>query len=104
MGAAASTVEIPSCRAALGDHFVAWLRAAPEVVAARLDQAAHRRDLGTDALGALRDLADRRDPLYAAVADVVVDVDAVTLAEACRIVRDAYATAARPGFPPDRHA
>ena len=39
VGAAASTVEIPSCRAALGGHFVAWLRAAPEVAAARLDQA-----------------------------------------------------------------
>jgi shikimate kinase len=102
VGAAASTVEIPSCRAALGGHFVAWLRAAPELVAERLDRAAHRRDLGTDALVALRALADRRDPLYAAVADVVVDVDTVTPAEACRIVRDAYAAAARPGFPPDR--
>jgi shikimate kinase len=102
VGAAASTVEFPSCRAALGGHFVAWLRAAPEVVAERLDHAGHRRDLGPDPVGALRALADRRDPLYAAVADVVVDVDAVTPAEACRIVRAAYAAAARPGFSPGR--
>ena len=30
-----------------------------------------------------------RDPLYATVADVVVDVDEAIPAEACRIVRDA---------------
>jgi shikimate kinase len=102
VGAAASTVEIPSCRAALGGHFVAWLRAAPEESAARLDERAHRRDLGPDPVAALRALARRRDPLYATVADVVVDVDEATPAEACRIVRDAYTAAARRGTAPDR--
>jgi shikimate kinase len=72
------------------------------VAAERLDEAAHRRDLGPDPVGALRVLAARRDPLYATVADVVVDIDAVTPAEACRIVRDAYAAAGPTGFAPDR--
>ncbi len=102
VGAAASTVEIPSCRAALGGHFVAWLRVSPEVAAERLDEAAHRRDLGPDPVGALRALAARRDPLYATVADVVVDIDSVTPAEACGIIRDAYAAAGPAGFAPDR--
>jgi shikimate kinase len=101
VGAAASTVENPSCRAALGGHFVAWLRAAPETVAQRLDEATHRRDLGPDPVATLRALADRRDPLYAAVADVVVDVDAVTPTEACRIISDAYAEDVHTGRAPD---
>jgi shikimate kinase len=101
VNAAASTIESPGCRAALADHVVAWLRITPEVAAERLHEEAHRRDLGPDPVEALRALAARRDPQYAAVADVVVDVDAVTPAEACRIVRDAYAAAIHTGLGPD---
>jgi shikimate kinase len=102
VNAAASTIESPDCRATLADHVVAWLRISPEVAAERLHLEAHRRDLGADPVGALRVLAARRDPQYAAVADVVVDVDAVTPAEACRIVRDGYEKAGRTGLAPDR--
>jgi shikimate kinase len=102
VNAAASTIESPGCRAALADHVVAWLRITPEVAAHRLHEEAHRRDLGADPVEALRALAARRDPLYAAVADVVVDVDAVTPAEASRTIRDAYAEAVRSGLGSDR--
>jgi len=102
VAAAAGTIEAPSCRAALGDHVVAWLRASPEVVADRIGEGAHRRDLGPDPVGALRALAARRDPLYAAVADVVVDVDAGTPAEAARAVRAAYEAATGTRHSPDR--
>lgn len=90
VAAAASTVEAPTCRDALARHVVAWLRASPEVVARRAEVGAHRRDLGPDPLRAQRALAARRDPLYAAVADVVVDVGACTAAEASRELVDAY--------------
>jgi shikimate kinase len=100
--AAASTIESAECRGALADHVVAWLRVTPEEAADRLDEAAHRRDLGPHPLGALRTLAARRDPLYATVADVVVDVDRMTPAEASRTIQDAWAAAVRTGFAPDR--
>jgi shikimate kinase len=102
VNAAASTIESPDCRASLAAHVVAWLRVTPEVAADRLHEEAHRRNLGADPVGSLRTLAARRDPLYAAVADVVVDVDAVTPAEASGTIRDAYAEAVRTGLGPDR--
>jgi shikimate kinase len=55
---------------------VAWLRARPDVLLARL--AAHDEDrplLSGDAAGRLASMAAERAPLYAAVADLVVDVD-----------------------------
>ena len=55
---------------------VAWLRASPDVLLARLD--AHDEDrplLSGDAAGRLASMVAERAPLYAAVADVVVDVD-----------------------------
>ena len=88
VAAAASTVESPQCRAALRGHVVAWLRADPAVLATRLDEETHRRPLGPDPAAALRSLADRRDPLYAALADVVIDVGAVSPDEASARVVD----------------
>ena len=48
----------------------------------------------------MRSLANRRDPLYAALADVVVDVDAVSPAEASALVVDALRRAERTVEPP----
>jgi shikimate kinase len=53
---------------------VVWLRARPEVLAARVREGDHRPLLGDDALGALRRLDAERGPLYDEVADAVLDV------------------------------
>ena len=96
VAAAASTIEDRSCRAALADHDVVWLRVDPAEVATRMaaarargagDRGDHRRDLGADPVGALRALAVRRDALYRAAASLVVDGGALTPQEAAdRIV------------------
>ena len=59
-------------------HPVVWLRATPEVLAARLGAATHRPLLDVDPAGALVRLDAIRRPLYEEVADVVVDVDDLT--------------------------
>ena len=70
ISAAASTIDEPEGRAALAapDVFVAWLRIDPETAARRARPGDHRpkpEDLAVQAA--------RRDPLFAAVADVVLD-------------------------------
>lgn len=58
---------------------VVWLRADPATLAARVgDGTGHRPLLDGDPAGALRRLDAVRRPLYAEVADVVVDVDRLT--------------------------
>ena len=59
-------------------HPVVWLRGKPEVLATRLGSATHRPLLDEDPAGALKRLDGIRRPLYAEVADVVVDVDDLT--------------------------
>jgi shikimate kinase len=54
--------------------WVVWLRASAEFLAARTDPT-HRPLLADDPVGALARLEDERAPLYAAVADEVVDVE-----------------------------
>lgn len=59
---------------------VVWLRAAPATLAARVQRAEerpHRPLLGSDPAGAIARLDAERRPLYAELADVVVDVDAL---------------------------
>jgi shikimate kinase len=53
---------------------VVWLRASPEVLAARVRDGGHRPLLGEDALGVLRRLDAERASLYDEVASAVVDV------------------------------
>jgi shikimate kinase len=75
---AAGTVLDPSDRARLAaDAFVVWLRATPEVLAARAVGAAHRPWLEADPVGWFRRTAAERDSLYAAVTDLEVDTGAV---------------------------
>lgn len=57
---------------------VVWLRCQPEVLATRLGTASHRPLLDEDPAGVLARLDAIRRPLYAEVADVVVDVDELT--------------------------
>lgn len=73
VAAAASTVEVPDCRDALGSAFVVWLDADPAVLAARFDGGPHRPRYGVDQLAVLRGQDRARRPLFAAVADVRLD-------------------------------
>lgn len=57
---------------------VVWLKAAPRVLAGRVADADHRPLLGDDPLEALTRLYEDRAPRYEEVADVVVDVEALT--------------------------
>ena len=73
---------------------VVWLDAPPEVLAARVGGGAgsdHRPLLGDDPLGALRRLDGERRPLYAALADVTVDVSSCSAEDAVARIREALA-------------
>lgn len=69
------SIEDPACRDALAgpDLLVAWLRADPAVLAARFAEATHRPAYGDDPAAFLGAQMERRGPLYAAVADLVLD-------------------------------
>ena len=84
-GPAASVIEEDRCRDALaGRAFTVWLTGDPEVIARRAADGEHRPFAG-DPLAEVRAQAERRDDLFASVADLVIDVS----------VRDAPAVAAR---------
>jgi shikimate kinase len=79
IAAAGGTVLDEENRRLLKQHKpVVWLRGRPEVLARRLGTATHRPLLDDDPAGALERLDAIRRPLYADVADVVVDVDDLT--------------------------
>lgn len=65
-----------------GGGTVVWLRAEVETLAARVGTGAGRPLLGDDPAAALARLYEERRPLYAEMADVVVDVDTLTPDEA----------------------
>jgi shikimate kinase len=80
------------------DGFVVWLRAPIAVLAARVGTGADRPWLQPDPEAALRMLYSDREPLFAEVASVVVDVQGRTPAQTAVVVLDRLAHAA----PPDR--
>lgn len=85
ISAAASTVDVPECREALRapDVEVVWLRASPGVLARRFASSdEHRPEFGDSPLQFLTEQAARRDPLFASLDPVVVDVDAIRPREA----------------------
>ncbi len=71
---------------------VVWLRASPEVLARRVvaqgATAGHRPLLGDDPRGALARLYRDRAPLYAELADLVIDVEERTPGEAVEEILD----------------
>jgi shikimate kinase len=77
VSAAASVVDVEDCRRALEAPGVAvvWLRADPVTLAERFGSDPHRPAYGDDPADFLADQAARRDPRFAAVADLVVDTD-----------------------------
>jgi shikimate kinase len=75
IGAAAWAVEDPSASALLRDHDgVVWLRARPETLRARIGSGLGRRVEATDHEWLTRQASAREDK-YAAVADLVINVD-----------------------------
>lgn len=74
------------------DAFVVWLRAEVATLLDRLTVAGdtHRPLLDDDPSGTLADMASTRAPLYAEVADAVVDVDGRTPAAVADAVLDGY--------------
>jgi shikimate kinase len=76
IGAAAATILDADSRKRLrSGAVVVWLRAEPAILVGRAVGAAHRPFLADDPLAWLTAAAKVRDPLYAAAADVTVDVD-----------------------------
>ena len=55
--------------------FVVWLRASPETLGARVGDGAGRPLLGEDPTAAMRRLLEARAPVYADLAELVIDVD-----------------------------
>jgi shikimate kinase len=81
IAAAGGVVLSPTNRQALKEHagLVVWLRADPAVLAGRVGRHDHRPLLDNDdPAGTLVRLAAERTPLYAEVADVIVDEDTKT--------------------------
>ncbi len=79
---------------------VVWLRARPETLAARVGDGAGRPLLGEDPAEAVARLEAVRAPLYAEVADVVIDVDELDPASVARRIVDALDAAADRGVGP----
>ena len=73
---------------------VVWLRARPETLAARVGDGAGRPLLGDDPAAALVRLDAVRAPLYAEVADLVIDVDDLAPDEVADRIVDAVDAAA----------
>jgi shikimate kinase len=89
ISAAAATVLDQSTRDALEPEAVVWLTAPPEILASRAEGGAHRPFLAGDAVGALAEMAEARDPLFRSVADVVVEVGDHTPEELAEHIADA---------------
>ena len=92
ISAAASTIDVPECRAALAAPgvFVVWLRASPEVLARRFASAdEHRPAYGESPAAFLAEQAARREPLLASLDPIVVDVDSIGPDEAVARVMEA---------------
>ena len=85
ISAAASTVDVAECRAAMTAPGVAvvWLRAAPHVLARRFGSGdEHRPEYGDSREAFLAEQAARRDPLFASLDPIAIDVDAISAAQA----------------------
>jgi shikimate kinase len=92
ISAAASTVEVPECRAAMTAPGVAvvWLRAEPATLAQRFSaRDRHRPEYGGSPEVFLAEQAARRHPLFAALNPIVVDVDRIRPGEAAEQAMEA---------------
>jgi shikimate kinase len=89
--AAASVVDDPAARKELAGPGVAviWLRASPAVLAARFASAAHRPVYGPDPEEVARSQAHKRDPHFAALHPITIDVDGCSEAEVIEVALEA---------------
>ena len=81
ISAAASTIEVEACRLAMTapDVALVWLRASPRNLARRFASAdEHRPEFGSSPEAFLTEQATRRNPLFASLHPIVVDVDAIS--------------------------
>lgn len=83
IAAAGGVVLSPANRGALraANARVIWLRAAPATLLMRVSSGEHRPLLDHDAAGTLQTMLADREHLYREVADDVIDVDRLTVAE-----------------------
>jgi shikimate kinase len=92
ISAAASTVDVPECRAAMTAPGVAvvWLRAEPATLAQRFSaRDRHRPEFGDSPEVFLAEQAARRHPLFASLNPIVVDVDRIRPGEAAERAMEA---------------
>jgi shikimate kinase len=91
IGAAASVIENPAARAALHGPRIAvvWLRGSPGVLAARFGGQPHRPIYGPEPEAVAREQAKIRDPLFASVEPITIDVDRRSPAEIVEAALDA---------------
>jgi shikimate kinase len=88
LGVAAGTILDAANRRALeAGGVVVWLRAGTEALVGRAMDAAHRPFVDDAGKAWLADAVRDREPLYASVADLTVDTDAGTPADAVQLVR-----------------
>lgn len=78
-----------------GRATVVWLHARPEVLVSRTKAGSHRPLLDEDRSGTLLRLSEERGPLYAAVADVIIDVSDRSAESTVDLLIDALDEAAR---------
>ena len=98
IAAAASTITNPMVRDALaGDAFVVWLRAAPTTLAARMPQSPTRPFSSEEPSLLVTEQARARDPLFAEIADLVVESDRSTPADVVARILDALPVELQPG-------
>jgi len=88
--AAASTIEHAGVGKALAapDVAVIWLTAPPEVLAARFANDPHRPIYGPDQTAVAAARAERRDPLYAALNPITIEVDGLAPAAVAELALD----------------
>jgi shikimate kinase len=102
IGAAASTIENAAARTALGGPGVIalWLRGSPAVLAERFASGPHRPIYGPDPETVARNQALVRDPLFASVDPIVIEVDGHSPAEIVEAALDRVRERLREGQRP----
>lgn len=79
---AASVIEVDAVRDAMSHHIVVWLRASASYLAARAVQKEHRPLIDDgDPIELFTTQLAEREPLATAIADLVVDVEALSYEE-----------------------
>lgn len=88
IGVAAGTIlHQPSRRDLRAGGFVVWLRASAATLVARAMDAEHRPFVDTAGAAWIAAVVTEREPLYASVADLIVDTDIATPADVVRTIR-----------------